>query len=175
MDTFETNPLFLHWEEGSEQKDLESLHCLFQKFKCNYTYQCVYVGAVHMGHGTCVVVRSQYSGVGSHLHHELQALNMTHHPAIPLALMSYTKRLPSKSSQTKKGTVGPHWKEPGPQVSWRNHRNLHILSSALTSDHRAKQTREVQKNHLPIEFLLGKSCTKIPPTRKQVFSLYNML
>ena len=90
LDTFKTNPLFLHWEEGSEQKSLESLHCLFQKFKFNCTYQCVYVGAVHMGHSTCVAVRSQYSGVGSHLHHELQALHMTQHPAIPLALMSYT-------------------------------------------------------------------------------------
>lgn len=32
LDTFKTNPLFLHWEEGSEQKYLESLHCLFQKY-----------------------------------------------------------------------------------------------------------------------------------------------
>lgn len=46
LDTFKTNPLFLHWKEGSEQKYLESLHCLFQKFKFNCTYQCVYVGAV---------------------------------------------------------------------------------------------------------------------------------
>lgn len=66
LDTFKTNPLFLHWEEGSEQKYLESLHCLFQKFKFNRIYQCVYVGGSaygtwHMCGGQKSIFRSWFS------------------------------------------------------------------------------------------------------------------
>lgn len=149
------NPLFLHQEEGSEQKYLEFPHCLFQKSKFIVLTNGCMLGGVTWATAHVWWYEDNIQELVLAFPQELQGLNRTQ------SVSSYT---PSYDVfyLSGKGTVGPNQKEAGSQVSAH-----HFPSATWWSQGEGSCAREVQENHLATEFLLEKSCTKVPLTRKQ--------